>query len=346
MFRVSHLIFIYALAVIPLILILFILMRIWRKKALNTFGNSSVLTQLTPLVSGGLPIFKFVLIALSFFFLVIAIVDPQIGSKVEKVKRKGVDLVICLDVSNSMLAEDIKPNRLERAKQAISKLVDKLESDRIGLVVFAGKAFVQLPITTDFSAAKLFLSTISTDIISEQGTAIGAAIEQAVSTFPKDNVRKNKAIIIITDGENHEDDAPTAAKNAVDSGIVVHTLGMGLPEGAPIPVKRGYTIDYKKDNSGNTVITKLNEQMLQQIAAVGGGSYIRANNTEVGLEALFEEISKMQKKEIDDKTFSDYEDRFQLFLGIAIFLLIVEVLIYEGKYKFMNTIDLFEKKKK
>jgi Ca-activated chloride channel family protein len=290
---------------------------------------------------------KFFLFCLSIIFIIIGLANPQIGSKMEEVKREGVDLMIAIDLSNSMLAEDLQPNRLMRAKQSISRLIDRLDGDRIGLVVFAGDAYVQLPITTDYSAAKLFLSTINTNIVPTQGTAIGKAIELSINSFDVSN-DQNKAIIIITDGENHEDDAIQKAKEAEDMGIFVHTIGMGSAEGGPIPIKNRYgTItSYQKDKSGNTVITKLNEEMLKEIAANGGGSYIRANSTQSGLDALFKEINKMEKKEIGSKVFTDYKDRFQWFLGIALLLLIIESLLRNTKNKWSNKINLFEENEK
>ena len=265
----------------------------------------------------------------------------------EEVKREGVDLMIAIDLSNSMLSEDLQPNRLVRAKQSISKLIDRLDGDRIGLIVFAGDAYVQLPITTDYSAAKLFLSTINTSIIPTQGTAIGKAINLAVKSFELDN-EQNKAIIVITDGENHEDDALKKAREAQEKGIFVHTIGMGSVDGGPIPFKNKYgTItSYQKDNEGNTVITKLNEKMLKEIAKSGGGSYIRANSTLNSLNTLFKEINKMEKKEIGTKVFTDYKDRFQWFLGISIVLLLLDLLISNTKNKWSSKINLFDKNEK
>ena len=275
--------------------------------------------------------------------MVIGLANPQIGSKMEEVKREGVDLMIAVDLSNSMLSEDLQPNRLLRAKQAISRLIDRLEGDRIGLVVFAGEAYVQLPITTDYSAAKLFLSTINTNIISTQGTAIGKAILLSLKSFDFENAQ-SKAIIIITDGENHEDDATEIAEQAAEKGVFVHTIGMGSIDGGPIPIKNRYDQlqGYRKDKQGNTVITKLNESMLQDIAQSGGGSYIRANNTQSGLDALFKEINKMEKKEIGSKIFTDYKDRFQIFIGFALLLLVIDLFILERKNKWSNKINLFE----
>ena len=232
---------------------------------------------------------------LAFASLVIGLADPQIGSKIEQGRRKGVDIIICLDVSNSMLAEDIKPGRLERAKFAISKLIDRLEGDRIGIVIFAGQAFTQLPITTDHGAAKMFTSNISTDLMPVQGTAIGAAIDLAVKSFDENNL-KNKAIIVISDGENHEDDVVGAARQAADKGIRIYTIGVGSLEGAPIPVPNTSN-QYLKDNAENTVVTRLDEPTLQQTALAGKGIYVRANMAETGLNTIFDDVNKMEKKD-------------------------------------------------
>ena len=251
--------------------------------------------------------------------------------------------MIAIALSNTMLAEDLQPNRLMRAKQSISKLIDRLDGDRIGLIVFAGDAYVQLPITTDYSAAKLFLSTINTSIVPTQGTAIGKAIELSIKSFDLNN-DQNKAIIVITDGENHEDNAIEKAKEAQELGIFVHSIGMGSAEGGPIPIKNRYgsITSYQKDREGNTIITTLNEEMLKEIAQSGGGSYIRANSTQSGLNALFKEINKMEKKEIGSKVFTDYKDRFQWFIGLAIILLIIETLMKGRKNKWSSKINLFE----
>ena len=315
----------------------------WFKKAKSRFGDEKVILNLIPEVSSLKPLLKFLLVVLATIFLVIAIIDPQIGSKLENVKREGIDLYLVLDVSNSMLAEDIKPNRLERSKLAISTLVDKLQGDRVGIIIFAGNAYKQLPLTTDYSAAKLFLSAVDTKIVPTQGTAIGEAIEMASLSFGETD--HNKAIIVITDGENHEDDAVEAATLANESGINVFTIGMGLPEGAPIPLYNSYGVQtgFKKDKNNTTVVTKLNEDMLRQIAAAGGGAYARANNASSGLKRIFDEISEIDKKEIETRQFTDYEDRFQIFLGLVIFLLIFELLVADRKTRWVKKFDFFGK---
>ena len=318
---------------IPLFLLM-VYYRKWKGQAFKSFGEGLVKKGLIPFYSKSRENLKFLLIFLCITSMIIGISNPQIGTKMEEVKREGVDLMIALDLSNSMLAEDIKPNRLERARQAISRLIDKLEGDRIGLIVFAGDAYVQLPITTDYSAAKLFLSTVNTNIVPSQGTAIGKAIDLSIRSVDMEN-GQNKAIIIITDGENHEDDALEQAKLANEKDVFVHTLGMGLSKGGPIPIynKYGNNAGYRKDKEGNTIISKLNEQMLQEIASAGNGTYVRANNTQAGLSTLFSEINKMEKKEIGTMVFTDYKDRFQLFLSIALLLLFFDLILLSRKNK-------------
>src|SRR5665647_1724213 len=272
-FRFAHPEYLYFLLVIPVFMVFFILTRMYRRRSLRIFGDHALIVQLMPSVSTARPIIKFILWMLALYFIITALAQPQFGSKLLTSKRKGVELIIALDVSNSMMAEDIKPNRLERAKRAIAKLTERLRDDKLGLIVFAGQAYVQLPITTDYVSAKLFLDAINTSIVPEQGTAIGAAIDMATKSFSP-NFVGSKAVIVITDGENHEDDAVGAAKNALEKKIVVHTIGMGLPQGAPIPMGPGGSSDFLKDKNNNVVVTKLDENMLTQIATAGGGTYI------------------------------------------------------------------------
>ncbi len=343
MLKFAHTEYFFLLAIIIIFALLFWLYKAWYSKAKNRFGDEKVIQNLMPDVSASKPLLKIFLIIAATAFLVIGIVDPQIGSKLENVKREGIDLYLVLDVSNSMLAEDIKPNRLERSKLAISTLIDKLQGDRVGIIIFAGNAYKQLPLTTDYSAAKIFLSAVDTKIVPTQGTAIGEAIELATLSFGETD--HNKAIIIITDGENHEGDVIEAAKTANDLGINVFTIGMGLPEGAPIPIYNNYGVQtgFKKDKNKKTVITKLNEDMLRQIAAAGGGAYARANNASTGLRRIFDDISAIDKKEIETRQFTDYEDRFQIFLGLALFLLILELLIADRKTSWVKKFDFFGK---
>ena len=288
---------------------------------------------------------KFVFFLLIIALIIIGAANLQSGSKMEKVKREGIDIFLCVDISNSMHAEDIAPNRLERSKQAINKLISKLGGDRIGVIVFAGNAYVQLPITTDYSAAKMFLSTVDTDLIPAQGTEIGRAIELAIKSFGENE--HNKAIVIISGGEDHENgDAVKAAQEAAKYGIKIYTIGMGLDEGAPIPLYNQYgkRTGYKKDKEGNVVITKLDDHILRQLAEIGDGIYVRASNSNVGLDKIYEDISKAKKSEIEAKVFTDYDDQFQWFIGAAIILLIIEILISSGKRNWETKFKFFEPK--
>jgi Ca-activated chloride channel family protein len=343
MLRLAHPYFLYALILVPVFIFLFLLVFRWKKNALKRFGEASVVSRLMPAQSVSRMVLKFILLLAVYVFLVLALADPQVGSKLVKAERKGIDIMITLDVSSSMLAEDIKPSRLERAKQFLSKLVDELKNDRIGIIVFAGRAYTQLPITTDYSAAKLYISTIETYFVPTQGTSIGEAITLAANSFGESN--HSKAIVLISDGENHEDDAVKATQEAEAKGIRVYSIGMGTTEGSPIPVFNGNVeTGYKKDRQGNTVITKLDETLLQQVAAAGQGVYIRADNTVNGLKKIYDEINSLEKKEIESKTFSDYEDRFQYFLGVALILIIIEVIIIERKSRWAEKIQLFRRK--
>lgn len=341
--RFENIEFLYALLLIPLFIGLYIWHRYWKRRVLDEFGEKEVVSRLMPLRSTSNPGWKFALLMLAYIFMVFGIANPQIGSKLEKVERKGSDLVIALDVSNSMLAQDIRPDRLSRAKQALLRLVDKLKGDRIGIVVFAGKAYSQLPITSDYAAAKMFLNTISTEIVPVQGTAIADAISLSMESFKDDD--HGKAIIVITDGENHEGDAVEAAREAAEKGINVYTIGMGLPEGAPIPEfnSRKQLTGYKKDRQGNAIISKLNETMLQQIAAAGNGKFILASNRSGGLERILEEINKLEKTEFETKMFSDYEDRFQYLIAIALLMLVLEFFIFERRNRLTNRIKIFNR---
>ena len=343
MLRYGNIEFLYFLALIPLLLLTLYLYNRWQKKSISKFGDPNLVMDLMKNYSKSRRNIRNTLFILSIIFLIIGISNPQIGTKMEEVKREGVDLMIAIDLSYSMMAQDIKPNRLERAKQAISRLIDKLEGDRIGLVVFAGEAYVQLPITTDYSAAKLFLSTVNTSIIPTQGTKIGNAIDLCSKSFDKENAQ-SKAIIIITDGETHDEEAIKSAKKAKEEGIYIHTLGMGLTKGGPIPIynKYGSTSEFRKDREGNVIITKLNESMLEEIALAGEGTYIRANNSKSGLSSLFEEINKMEKKEIGTMIFTNYKDRFQIFIGISLVLLILNLFFLERKNNIKSKINLFK----
>jgi Ca-activated chloride channel family protein len=343
MFRFANPEYLIALAVLPVLVILFIIYRIQRKRAIKKFGNPEILNSLMPNASSSRPSWKFAIVLISLSLIIIGMSRPQSGAKLEKVKREGIEIIIALDVSNSMLAEDIQPNRLERSKRAISRLTDRLSNDKIGLIVFAGDAYVQVPITTDYSATKLFLNSINTNIVPRQGTVIGSAINLATNSFTP-NSESSKAIIIVTDGEDHEDDAVGMAKIAAENDIVVHTIGMGLPQGAPIPfINTSGQKEFRRDKDGQVVITSLDEVMLQDIAAAGGGRYVRANNAEVGINTIFDEINKMQKTELESKIYSEYKDQFIYFIAAALILLFLEFFILERKNKYLKNVKLFKK---
>jgi Ca-activated chloride channel family protein len=345
MLRFANIDFLWGLAIIPVFILLYVMVSRWKKRAFAQLGDKMVVDLMIPQVSFSRPWLKFVLFVVAYAFMVVALADPQIGSKMEEEKRKGADLMILLDVSNSMLSQDMTPNRLENAKLAIAQLIDNLHNDRIGIIVFAGEAYVQLPVTTDYSAAKLFLNTINTNMVPTQGTAIGAAIDLGMKSFDfKDGT--GKAMIIITDGENHEDDAVAAARGAADKDVMINVIGTGSENGSPIPVfQNGKEVGFHTDSAGHTVISKLNEDMCKEIAAAGKGAYVRATNSNSGLNIVMDQIGKVQRKTYDTKAFKDFEDRFQFFLGFALLLLIIEFFISNRKNLRLSNLKLFEVKK-
>jgi Ca-activated chloride channel homolog len=345
MFRFAYPYVLYFLLALPVLVALYHIARILKKKKIAEFGDSELMQLLMPDTSASRQIWKFYIFITALLLIIIGLARPQTGSKLQDVnKRKGIEIMIALDVSNSMNAEDIQPSRLVRAKQVLAKLVDRLVDDKVGLIVFAGDAYTQVPITTDYVSAKMFLSNIVTGLVPVQGTDIPKAIELAIRSFPP-NSDLQKVIIIITDGENFEGNPEEAAKIANDKGILIYTLGMGTPEGAPIPVGSDNSNDYKKDKSGNTVVSKLDEVTLQKIAVSGGGEYIPANNTQAGLNRLFERVDKLNKKEFEAKIFSEYKEQFQYFFGFALLLLLIEFVIVEKKSIWLRKLNLFEIKK-
>ena len=345
MLRFANAYILWALVLVPLLIIIFMLVRRWKKKALASFGDKGVISRIMPQVSSSRPTLKFIFFIVAYTLLIIGIADPQVGNHIDEVKKKGADIMIVLDVSNSMLSQDYAPSRLENAKRALAQLIDNLHEDRIGIIVFAGEPYVQMPITTDYSAAKIFLNTINTGMVPVQGTAIGAALDLGVKSFDyKDGT--GKAIILMTDGENHEDDAITAAQNAHDKGVVVHVIGFGSPQGAPVPIyDNGKQVGFHLDSAGHTVISKLNEDMCKQVAVAGNGVYIRATDANSGLGIVMDQIHKMKQKTYDSKSFKDFEDRFQFFIAIALFLFIAEFFISNRKSLRLSNLKLFEVKK-
>lgn len=310
-----------------------------RKRELDRYGSSELLAALMPEVSPLRPALKFWLTFVALCFMVLVLARPQFGSKMETIKRQGVETVIALDISNSMLAEDVAPSRLEKSKNVVSKLVDSFTDDKIGLIVFAGEAYIQLPITNDFISAKMFLESIDPSLIERQGTNIKAAIDMATRSFtPREGV--GKAIIIITDGENHEGGAKEAAKAAAEKGMMVFVMGVGSPEGAPIPA--GRSNDFRRDKEGNVVITKLGEQMCQEIAAAGNGVYIRIDNTNNAQKLLQKEIDKLAKADMETTTYSDYNEQFMVMAWIAFILLLIEMLVMVKKNPRIKKFNLFD----
>ena len=297
-----------------------------RRRRLRKLGDEALVNELMPSWSRSKRWVRAVVYSLAFFFFVIGLSRPQIGAKLKEFKVKGAEIMIALDVSNSMLAQDYSPNRLERAKLAISRITDRLQGDRVGLIIFAGSSFVQLPITTDYVSAKMFLGNISTESIPIQGTAIGDAINTAVKSFSAQS-ENSRAIIVITDGENHEDDAVAAAAQAAESGVKVYTIGVGSADGQPIPMDGGLL----RDKEGNIVVTKLDEETLKEIAQAGGGAYVHAGNDEFGLGPIISEIKKMQEEEYNSVVFEEYDEQFMYFLGIALALFTIEILIGERR---------------
>jgi len=341
MYQLEEKIWFWALLVVPAIIVMFILLQIWKNHTQKNFANKHLLDRLSPNRSLFKSILKVLVLSLAFACLAIALVNPKIGTKLETVKREGVDIVFAVDVSKSMLAEDVAPNRLEKSKQLVTQIINNLASDRIGIIAYAGRAFPQLPITTDYSSAKMFLQGMNTEMLSSQGTAIDEAIQLA-RTYYDDEDQTNRVLIIISDGEDHNNLAVEIAEAANDEGIKIFTIGVGEAKGAPIPIKRnGIVLNYKKDNSGETVITKLNEETLIQIAEEANGEYINGRNTNTVVETIREILNKMDKKEFEAKQFAEYKDQFQLFLGLAIFFLFIDVFLLERKTAWLRRLNLF-----
>ena len=320
--------YLFLLLLIPFFFLIQALVLRFRRRRIRKFGDEKLVAQLMPSYAKAKVWVRLTLFSLGFFFFVIGLSRPQIGAKLKEHETKGAEIMIALDVSNSMLAEDYSPNRLERAKLAISRLVDKLRDDRIGLIVFAGNSFVQLPITTDYVSAKMFMNSISTESVPVQGTAIGEAINTAMRSFSSQS-EKSRAIIVITDGENHEDDPVAAAKQAADMGVRVFTIGVGSPEGKPIPMDG----ELLKDKDGNIVVTRLDEKVLQEVAQAGNGLYVRAGNSEFGLNPIIEDIRRMEDEKYSSIVFEEYDEQFMYFLAIALFFFVIEILVGDRRSK-------------
>ena len=320
--------YLFLLLLVPLMPLLYALVRWLRKRRLSRIGDPALVKQLIPSWSGAKGWVRLVLFDLAFAFFVVGLARPQIGAKLQERETRGAEIMICLDVSNSMLARDYSPNRLERAKLAISRITDKLQDDRIGLIIFAGSSFVQLPITNDYVSAKMFLSSINPESVPVQGTAIGDAILTAARSFSAQS-EKSRAIIVITDGENHEDDPVEAAKQAAEMGIKVYTIGVGSLRGEPIPMDG----DLLKDKDGNIVVTRLDESTLQKVAEVGNGAYVHAGNEEFGLNPIINDINKLEEETFNSVVFEEYDEQYMYFFAGALVLLVLELLIGERRWK-------------
>ena len=332
----------WLLVLIPIFVAAYIAIVRRKQRQLRAFGDPELLSELMPNVSRVRPAIKFGLLMLALSLLIVAAARPQYGQKEKTVKRQGIEVMFALDISNSMMAEDVAPNRLDRAKQVLSKLIDQMVDDKVGLIVFAGEAYTQLPITCDYVSAKMFLNTISPSLIRVQGTAIGDAIMTSIRSFGGEESDASRAIILITDGENHEDDAIAAAKAANEQGIKIFVVGIGKPDGSPIPIPG--TNNFRKDRAGNVVVSKLNEQMCRDIAAAGQGLYVRCDNTNTATRALQKELDTLATSEFETKVYADYNEQYQGFVLLALFILLVDFFIFNRKNKALSRLDIFGEK--
>lgn len=320
--------YLFLIFLIPIFFIVQAVLLRLRRRRIRKFGDEQLVNQMMPSYSKSKVWVRLTLFSIGFFFFVIGLSRPQIGARLKEQEIKGAEIIIAMDVSNSMLAEDYSPNRLDRAKLAVSRLVDKLRDDRIGLVIFAGTSFVQLPVTTDYVSAKMFLNTIDTGSIPIQGTAMGDAITTCIRSFSQQS-DKSRAIILITDGENHEDDPVAAAAQAAEMGIKVFTIGVGSPEGKPIPMNG----ELLKDKDGEIVVSRLDESVLQEVAKAGNGAYVRAGNSEFGLNPIIEDLRKLEDEKYSSVVFEEFDEQFMYFLAIALFFFVLEMLIGDRRSK-------------
>ncbi|MEL4306830.1 VWA domain-containing protein [Joostella sp. CR20] len=344
MYQLDEKIYFYLLGLIPLLLLLFLGFKFWQRQTQKKFANAAALEKLSPNKSTFKSFLKLLFLLLVIVCLSVALVNPKVGTKLETVKREGVDIVFAIDVSKSMAAEDIAPNRLEKAKRIVSEIMNNLASDRIGIIAYAGQAYPQLPITTDYAAGKMFLQSMNTDMMSSQGTAINEAIDLA-TTYYDDQEQTNRVLFLISDGEDHSDMALESVEKAKEAGIKIYTIGVGTPKGGPIPIRINGIIDsYKKDQEGEVVITQLNENILSDIAAEGNGEYINGTNTEAVVDFVTETLTKMDKTEFESKQFADFKDQFQWFIAGAILFLFLDIFLLERKTVWIQKLNLFNEK--
>ena len=330
----------WLLVFVPVFVVAYVLYARRKRRRLEAFGDPQLVAELMPNASRVRPTVKFSLLMVAFTLLCFAAARPQYGQREQTVKRQGIEAVIALDISNSMMAEDVVPNRLERAKQMLSKMIDRMVDDKVGLVVFAGETFTQLPITCDYVSAKMFLSNIDPSLIKTQGTAIGDALSTSIRAFGAEQSEANRAIVLITDGENHEDDAVAVATRAKEAGIKILVVGIGKPEGAPIPIPG--TNDFRKDRQGNVVVSRLNEDMCREIAKAGNGIYVRCDNTNTAMRAIEKELDTLATTELETQVFTDYNEQFQTFALLALLILVIDFFIFNRKNKSLTRINLFK----
>lgn len=344
MFRFANIEMLWILVCIPVFIGAYIWYTRRKRRRLAEFGDPTLVHELMPNASRVRPNVKFSILMVALVLLILAAARPQYGQREQTIKRQGIEAIIALDISNSMLAEDVAPSRLDRAKQMLSKMIDQMVDDKVGLVVFAGEAYTQLPITCDYVSAKMFLNSITPDLIKTQGTAIGAALNTAIQSFGSEDSGASRAIVLITDGENHEDDATAVAARAKELGIKVIVVGIGKPEGSPIPMPG--TNNFRKDRQGNVVVSRLNEDMCRDIAKAGNGIYVRCDNTNTAMRTLQKEIDTLATTEIETKVYTDYNEQFQSFALVALFLLIIDFFIFNRKNKSLTRLDIFNEEKK
>jgi Ca-activated chloride channel homolog len=345
MYRIEEPIYFYFLAIIPAMIVVFLMVLWWKKHTQNKFSDLNLLQKIAPNSSNFKSALKVGVLLIGIAFLIISLTNPKMGTKLKTVKREGVDVVFALDVSKSMLAEDIAPNRLEKAKQIISKTIDKLGSDRVGIIIYAGNSYPLLPITTDHAAANMFLQNAAPEMVSSQGTAINEALELA-KTYYNNDEQTNRFLIIISDGEDHQEETKQMAQNLANEGVKIFTIGIGTEKGGPIPLRiNGSMIGYKKDRKGETVITKRTPKVLEGIANAANGKYIDGNVTQKPVNIISEIIANAEKNEFETKQFADYKDQFQWFLGFGLLFLVIDVFLFDKKTKWVTNIDLFNEEK-
>jgi len=346
MYQLDEISFIYLGLIIPILFLVFLIFRRWQKKSIRKYFDINTIKFLSPEISNSKPLLKFIIISFALLMLVISLVNPKIGTELKTVKREGVDIVFAIDVSKSMLAEDIAPNRIIKSKRIVSELFNNLGSDRVGIIAYASTAIPVLPITTDFSSARMFLESLNTDMLSSQGTSIAEAINLSKNYFNDEN-QTNRVLCIISDGEDHEIQNNNLSDIAKEAGITIISIGLGSPNGAPIPIKENDIVkSYKKDDKGEVVITKLNENILKDMATQTGGIYFKGDNTNSVVSSIVDELKEMDKQEFESKQFVSFKDQFQWFLFVGLFLIILDVVVFERKTYWLDKLNLFNENEK